>query len=114
MNDELRASRAKKALKFGILINGIIENDGKISRPVIRQLAKFKRSFNATSNDPILGEMIRHHLLVLAEVELYIRAHNAGDEVGAKRHKSESERLWDEGDVITNRIIEEVDKNDES
>ncbi|MEF2096426.1 hypothetical protein V3595_17320 [Bacillus sp. CFBP9009] len=108
MNDEMRASRARRTVEFGILINRLIKHKGKISKPVIRQLAKYKRQFEASANDKILGEIIQAHLKVLAEVELYVKARNAGDEMGEKGHLDESIRLWDEGDVVTNRIVEEL------
>ncbi|MDW7616973.1 hypothetical protein SC499_20205 [Peribacillus simplex] len=108
MNEALRISRAQRNLEFGMLINRIVEHPGKISKPVIRQLAKYKRQFEASANDKVLGEVIRASLKVLAEVELYVKARNAGDEIAEKRHLNESIRLWGESDLIANRIAEEL------
>ncbi|MBD8138511.1 hypothetical protein IFR10_23835 [Bacillus sp. CFBP 13597] len=108
MNDALRISRAQRNVRFGMFINRIVEHPGKISKPVIRQLAKYKRQFEASVSDRILGEMIQGSLKVLAEVELYVKARNAGDELGAKRHLDESVRLWNENDIIATRIAEEL------
>ncbi|MED3911208.1 hypothetical protein P4597_18925 [Peribacillus simplex] len=108
MNEALRISRARRNVEFGMLINHIVEHPGKISKPVIRQLAKYKRQFKASVNDRILGEMIQGSLKVLAEVELYVKARNAGDKLGAKRYLDESVRLWNENDIIATRIAEEL------
>lgn len=108
MNDATRISRAQRNLKFGIFINRVIEHPGKISKPVTRQLTKYKRQFEATVNDKVLGEVIQSNLRVLEQVELYVKARNAGDEIAEKRHLNESIRLWDEGSEITNRICEEL------
>lgn len=89
MNEALRIIRAQRNLELGMFINRIVEQ-GKISKPVIRQLVKYKRQFEASANDKVLGEVIRASLEVLAEVELYVKARNAGDEVGAKRHLDET------------------------
>lgn len=111
MHEKLRETRAKRALEFGVLINAILKKETKVPRSFIRQLAKFKRKFIASSNDSILGPMIRQHLLVLDAMVEYVKAHNAGDEVGAKRRLNEATRLWNEGDTITYKIIEEVEKH---
>lgn len=108
MNDEMRLSRAKRNLEFGIFINRVIEHPGKVSRPVLRHLAKYKRQFEASVNDKVLGELIKANLRVLEEVELFAKACNAGDQLGEKRHLSESIRLWDESDVVATRIAEEL------
>ncbi|MFJ7201891.1 hypothetical protein, partial [Streptomyces sp. NPDC098926] len=81
---------------------------GKISKPVTRQLTKYKHQFEATVNDKILGEVIQSNLRVLEQVELYVKARNAGNQIAEKRHLNESIRLWDEGSEITNRICEEL------
>lgn len=108
MNEAMRVSRAQRNLEFGMFINRIVEHPDKISKPVIRQLAKYKRQFEASVNDKILGEMIQGSLKVLAEVELYVKARNAGDEIGSKRHLDESVRLWAINDLIATRIAEEL------
>jgi hypothetical protein len=111
MNEALRISRARRNVEFGMFINKIVEHPGKISKPVIRQMKKYERQFKASVNDRILGEMIQGSLKVLAEVELYVKARNAGDEIGAKRHLDESVRLWNENDIIANRISEELENH---
>ncbi|MED4687410.1 hypothetical protein [Peribacillus frigoritolerans] len=108
MNDAIRLSRAQRNVKFGIFINRVIEHPGKIWKPVTRQLMKYKQQFEATVNDKVLGEVIQSNLKVLEEVELYVKARNAGDEIAEKRHLSESIRIWNEGDIIATRIAEEL------
>ncbi|MBT2603952.1 hypothetical protein J7E55_13165 [Bacillus sp. ISL-53] len=108
MNDALRISRARRNVEFGMFINRIVEHPGKISKPVTRQLAKYKRQFEASVSDRILGELIESHLRVLEQVEIYVKARNAGDELNEKRYLNESVRLWEEGDLIATRIAEEL------
>ena len=112
MNDAMRKSRAEKILKFGIYINGLLEHKGDgFSRKVFRRLADYRRQFKAVANDSILSEVLKIDLLIIDEVEQFVAAKNAGDEVGAKRHRAEVIRLWNVGDLILNRINEEL-KND--
>ncbi|MFE3973275.1 MULTISPECIES: hypothetical protein [unclassified Peribacillus] len=108
MNDALRKARAQRHLEFGILCQRIDEHEGKFSRNVLRRLSKCRSQFNATVNDQILGELIKSNLSCLAEMELFVKARNAGDSVAEYKHRKEATRLWDEGSVIAIRITEEL------
>ncbi|PJN90584.1 hypothetical protein [Bacillus sp. mrc49] len=108
MYDALRKSRAQRALDFGVYINKLDAHEGKFSKNVSRHLKKLSRQFTATSNDKVLGDMIKADLLVLAEVELFVAARNAGDEVTELKARKRAHLLWEEKDIIATRIAEEL------
>lgn len=108
MYDALRKSRAERSLEFGRYINKLDAHEGKFSNNVNRHLKKLRRQFTATSNDKLLGLMIKSDLLILTEIELFVAARNAGDRVAEFKHRKNAIQLWEEKDVITNRIVEEL------
>jgi hypothetical protein len=108
MYDALRKSRAERSLEFGRYINKLDVHEGKFSKNVSRHLKKLRRQFTATANDKILGDMIKADLLILTEIERFVAARNAGEDIAEIKARKNAIQLWEEKDAITNRIAEEL------
>ncbi|MFD6439370.1 hypothetical protein ACFWDG_06060 [Peribacillus sp. NPDC060186] len=108
MYDALRKSRAQRSLDFGRYINKLDSHEGKFSKNVSRHLQKLRRQFTATANDSVLGDMIKSDLLVLTEVEKFVAARNAGDEIAEARHRKNAILQWEETSRIATQVAEEL------
>ncbi|WP_019241355.1 MULTISPECIES: hypothetical protein [Bacillus] len=104
----MRVKQTEKLVEFGVLINRIAEYQSKVPRNIVRQLNKHIKWLNANQNDAIFGKLITANLRVAEQVELYVKARNAGDEMGATEAKKKSEELWHLTELLANHIHREM------
>ncbi len=77
MKESLKQLRLERSRKFNTFCDRILAHEGRFSKPIIREVANYRRLFTAILNDDDLREQVADDLRRLTVIEIYIKVRNA-------------------------------------
>jgi hypothetical protein len=106
--DNLRSERTRRLVQLGLLAQKMRVFKFGVPKGVTDELLSFHISLTAMKSDEVLRDIAVNRLEVVETLLQFARALNSGDRSQATVLMEQAEALWNKGDLIAERVTENV------